>query len=157
IKTSLLAAALGLAFGAFLLSCHFRVDSALEALKTGAWRNAFSRPGETERVFLKAIADTRAVALRDTLTVGGMAVLAAFAGGLWTTILFRQTTAAFWTAFLIPMFVAMLLSSFPEGVARTGLLVVIVVCAVLGVIWATRFFRTVQDTQWTGGILSLPA
>ncbi len=41
--------------------------------------------------------------LYGTLVYGGLSALAAFAGGLWTNLLFRNTSAAFWFSLLIPL------------------------------------------------------
>jgi ABC-type transport system involved in multi-copper enzyme maturation permease subunit len=39
---------------------------------------------------------------RDTIVIAGLFVLAAYSGGLWTVLLFRQVAAAFWFSVLIP-------------------------------------------------------
>jgi ABC-type transport system involved in multi-copper enzyme maturation permease subunit len=161
VKVEVVAVALGLAFLAFCISNHIRVDSALESMKHTVWRNAFDHPGEKTAYFAKLVADSRRSASQDTLLIGGLAVFAGFAGGLWTTLLFRQVTAAFWLTLLIPMGLTVvasnLLKNFPDAVARAGLALILGAYSAAGFLWAKRFFLTLQDTQWTGGVVSLPA
>jgi hypothetical protein len=160
VKVEVVAVALGLAFLAFCISNHIRVDSAFESMKHTVWRNAFDHPGEKTAYFVKLVADSRRAASQDTLLIGGLAVFAGFAGGLWTTLLFRQVTAAFWLTLLIPMGLAVvasnILKNFPDSVARAGLALILGAYSVAGFIWAKRFFLSVQDTQWTGGVVALP-
>lgn len=161
VKTSVVAVALVFAFVAFYVSNHLRVDSQLESMKQTVWRSAFERPGPQTQFFVNQIADTRRAASQDSLLIGGVEVLAAFAGGLWTTLLFRQVTAAFWLTFLAPMglsvLVGLVLKNFPDSIGRAGLAVVLGVYSGVGFVWAKRFFLRVQDTQWTGGVVSLPS
>jgi hypothetical protein len=93
--------------------------------------------------------------------IGGLEMLAGFAGGLWTTLLFRQVTPAFWLTLLVPMgltvLVANALRNFPDSVGRLGLALVLGVYSAVGFVWAKRFFLRVQDTQWTGGVIALPS
>jgi len=161
VKVTVVGVALGFAFLALCLSNHFRVDSTLDSMKHTIWRNAFERPGEQSQYFQKLIADTRRTASQDTLLVGGLEVLAGFAGGLWTTLLFRQVTAAFWLTLLVPLGLAVVgtsaLKNFPDVVGRSGLALVLGAYSAVGFFWAKRFFLRVQDTQWTGGNIALPS
>ena len=161
VKVSILAAALGIAFLAFCLSNYFRVETTLESMKHTMWRNAFERPGDQGQFFANLIADTRHAASQDTLLIGGLVVLAGFAGGLWTTLLFRQVTAAFWLTLLVPSGLAVLVSyalgSLPDIAGHTGLALILGAYSVVGFIWAKGFFLRVQDTQWTGGVVVLPS
>ena len=161
VKVTTAAVALGLAFVAFYVSNHVRVESALESMKHTVWRNAFETPNEQTAYFLKIIADTRRAAARDTLLIGGLEALAGFAGGLWTTLLFRQVTAAFWLTWLVPMGLtilgASLLKNLPDAVSRACLAVMLGAYSAAGYLWAKRFFLRVQDTHWTGGVIALPA
>src|SRR5205823_1736756 len=115
---------------------------------------------KVDPVFLNTIAEIRRATFRETLIFGGVSVLAAFAGGLWTTLLLRQVSAAFWLTFLVPMGLGLvggkLLSNFPDIVAQTGLCVLFGVYSVAGFLWAKRLFFSAQDVQWTGGVVSLP-
>ena len=161
VKVAVVAVALGVAFLALCISNHFRVDSTLESMKHTVWRNAFDRPGEQSQYFVKLIADTRRAASQDTLLIGGLEVLAGFAGGLWTTLLFRQVTAAFWLTLLVPLGLTVLgasaLKNFPDAIGRAGLALVLGAYSAVGFFWAKRFFLGVQDTQWTGGNIALPS
>lgn len=160
VKTIVLALALGLVFVALCISNYARMDSMLETMKHSVWRNAFNRLGQDNQFFLKAIADTRRRVFQDTLVTGGLAVLAGFAGGLWTTLLFRQVTAAFWVTCLVPLGLSLLtgqvLGTFPDAVVQGGLFLVLGAYSVAGFVWAKRLFQRVQDVQWTGGVISLP-
>lgn len=160
-KILVVGAALGVAFLALCISNHFRVDWTLASMKQTVWRNAFERPGESTPYFVKLVADTRRVASQDTFVIGGLEVLAGLAGGLWTTLLFRQVTAAFWLTLLVPISLSVLcgsaLKNFPDAVGNTVLAVLLGIYSVLGFVWARRQFLRVQDTQWTGGVIALPA
>lgn len=161
VKTVVAAVALVLAFIAFNLSTHFRVASTLESMKHTVWRNAFEVPNEHTAYFTQFIVDTKRAATRDSLLIGGLEVLAGFAGGLWTTLLFRQVTAAFWLTWLVPMGLALLagslFKSLPDAMSRAGLALILGAYSAAGYLWAKRFFLQVQDTQWTGGVVALPA
>jgi hypothetical protein len=159
-KISVLAVAVGCAFGALYISNNIRVDSTLETMKSTVWRNAFDRPGQDNQFFVKMIADTRRTASHDTLIAGGLVVLGGFAGGLWTALLFRQVAAAFWLACLVPTGLVLLtgkvLGNFPDAVVQGGLFVVLGAYSVVGFLWAKRMFLEAQDTHWTGGVIEIP-
>jgi hypothetical protein len=160
-KTVLVAVALIIVFVALCISNQLRVDAVLGTMKSTAWQHSFRRPGQPDKFFLNLITETRQAALHATWLIGSLSILAAFAGGLWTTLLFRQTSAAFWSTVLVPLalglLTAKLLSGFSDGIVAVGLLLVLGLYAVAGVIWAWRFFARVQDMQWTGGVVSLPS
>jgi hypothetical protein len=99
----------------------------------------------------KMIAEERHSALMRSLVVGGMWTLAAFAGGLWTNLLFRNTSAAFWFSLLVPLGLVLLAGNL------VSLIVILGVYSVAGFLWARILFLRVQDTQWTGGIVSFPS
>src|SRR5439155_9746524 len=86
--------------------------------------------------------------------------LAFFAGGFWTTLLFRQITSAFWFTLLIPLAILVgtthLLDNRSQVVQELAVGAVLVVYAVAGFLWARRQFLYAQDTGWTGGTISLP-
>jgi ABC-type transport system involved in multi-copper enzyme maturation permease subunit len=159
IKTLVLALALATVFGALCVSNQLRLDALLETMKTTAWRSAFNRPVAPEQ-FLNLIVDARKTVLLDSLTIGGLSALAAFAGGLWTTLFFRQVAAALWFTFLIPMGLALLtlqaLGNTPNLILYPGLLLVLGSYSAIGYGWARKMFFQAQDAQWTGGIVALP-
>ncbi len=97
---------------------------------------------------------------RDLWTATGMFTLALFSGGLWTTLLFRQTTAAFWFTFLIPFALAMLvgfsLRNYSEYITNVGLFGTFAIYGISGLFLARRLFLQAQDVPQTGGIVALP-
>lgn len=129
VKTVVLAVALTAALVGLVVSSHLRVDSSLETMKHTVWRNAFDQPSERSTYFINLVAGIRHAALRDTMIVGILAVVTGFAGGLWTTLLLRQVTAAFWLTFLVPTGLLLLagkaMGNFPEPVAQCGVIVVL--------------------------------
>ena len=55
---------------------------------------------------------------RDFWLFSGLYAVATYSGGLWAVLLFRQVTAAFWFALLIPLaLVVTTLISLPTGVS----------------------------------------
>jgi len=96
------------------------------------------------------------------LAVGyGLLAAVAFAGGLWTTLLLRQVSAAFWFTALIPAIIfavgAKLLENSSTQMQQWGFVVAFLAYSLVGVLWARRLFLRAQDTQWTGGVISVPA
>jgi hypothetical protein len=90
---------------------------------------------------------------------------AALTGGLWTTIFFRQITAAFWFAVLIPLAISGTTMALVQKVLQTpqesrvpelSALVMLVVYSIAGYYWARLMFLRAQDAQWTGGTIALP-
>jgi hypothetical protein len=158
VKVLVLAFALLLVFVGFFLSNQLRVDSVMSAAKTTLERD-FS-PRGVDGGWAKVIAETRHEASLDALMVGGLGALAGLAGGLWTTLLFRQVSAAFWLTLLVPtglgLLVGQLLGGFSDTVVRVGTCAVLGVYSAMGFVWARKLFQQVQDTQWTGGVVSVP-
>ena len=92
-------------------------------------------------------------------------VVAAFAGGLWTTILLRQVAAALWLTVLIPLVISgttmvavqkTLHTPEESRVPEFWALGTLVLYSIAGFYWARRMFLAAQDTQWTGGTVTLP-
>ena len=98
---------------------------------------------------------------RYVVTAGVVGLFVALAGGLWTTMLLRQISAAFWITFLVPAgILATTMLSLPEKFADNGH-VVVTLLYVLAVIytaagfWLARWlFHRAQDAAWTGGVIS---
>lgn len=160
VKTLMLAVALLLVFAALFISARLRLESVIETAKNTFWRGLLSRPGGDPTLELM-MADTRHRVLLDLLEIGGLGALAGFAGGLWTTLLFRQVSAAFWFTLLVPtglgLLVSQVLGGFSDTTAFAATCGVLGLYSVAGVIWARKLFQDVEDTQWTGGVVSLPA
>lgn len=158
IKTLLLALALLLVFIAFFLSVWLRVESVFDPAQIRAQSSRYSP--DLIRNLGKMHFVNRQMALLESLMVGGLGALAGFAGGLWTTLLFRQVSAAFWLTLLVPMglglLVSQLLGGFSDPIAPLGVCAVLGLYSAVGFVWARRLFEQVQDTQWTGGVVSLP-
>ncbi|MBI5384707.1 MAG: ABC transporter permease subunit [Verrucomicrobia bacterium] len=97
---------------------------------------------------------TRAILLTSAL-VG----LSAYSGALWTALLFRQVTVAFWFTVLVPaglvMVVLRLTKAYPEG-GDSILIGVFAVYAVTGFFWAKHLFLRAQDVQWIGRLITMP-
>jgi ABC-type transport system involved in multi-copper enzyme maturation permease subunit len=161
VKVLILATSVGCVFFALCLSSHLRIESILESMKHTVWRNAFDRPGHDPSFFLKFIAQAEQGAIQQTWLIGGLTALIGFAGGLWTTLLFRQVTAAFWATLLVPMGLTVVTGAacrnFPDSVATGAVALILTGYSVAGYLWARRFFVQVQDIQWTGGTVALPA
>jgi ABC-type transport system involved in multi-copper enzyme maturation permease subunit len=117
---------------------------------------------------LLAIAD-RAITMRAVgvkffayvMTASAAGLFVALAGGLWTTLLLRQISAAFWITFLVP--VAILLAGIfflPEKFSGNERAVDLLLYglaaayAVAGFWLAHRLFHRAQDAAWTGGVIS---
>ncbi|MGO8678308.1 MAG: hypothetical protein ACLQVX_20905 [Limisphaerales bacterium] len=90
----------------------------------------------------------------EMLTIAGTAAVVTFAGGLWTTLLLRQVSAAFWFTILAPAAIALAIDwlggSPATVVAALGLY------SVLGFFWARRLFFRFQEAGWTGGVILIP-
>jgi len=99
--------------------------------------------------------------LGDALAFTGLFTLAAFSGGLWTSLLFRQVTASFWITLLVPTLITFLVSyAAPDNREAPALLWVwcggMFAYSVAGYFVAWRLFLHAQDAQWTGGTVTIP-
>jgi ABC-type transport system involved in multi-copper enzyme maturation permease subunit len=88
----------------------------------------------------------------DALALGGLTVAVLTAGGLWMTLLLRQTVAAFWLTLLIPMGMIAVLDTIggPDWMLCTAL----GLYAVAAFFLARWQFLHLQDTAWTGGVIA---
>jgi ABC-type transport system involved in multi-copper enzyme maturation permease subunit len=89
----------------------------------------------------------------EVLAGSGLIVVVLAAGGLWMTLLLRQIAAAFWLTILIPMAAIITVQAIggEAWISFTGLSIY----AVAGFFLAHRQFLHIQDTAWTGGVISL--
>jgi len=101
---------------------------------------------------------------RSAMAGSAAALFVALSGGLWTTLLLRQITAAFWITFLTPAAVFTLIVLVMSNLFNFASDVV-VYCVLYGVaglytvfaFWfARRLFLRAQDVAWTGGTIALP-
>jgi hypothetical protein len=98
---------------------------------------------------------------RDAMFGGGAAVLVALVGGMWTTLLLRQISAAFWITFLVPLGLLMLITFFmPAKLAANDHILIPLLYSLAGIYCvagfrlAHRLFHRAQDVAWTGGVIS---
>jgi hypothetical protein len=93
--------------------------------------------------------------------VSGLIAFSAYAGGLWTTLAFRQIAAAFWFTLLLPPTIVSLVYSLSDRLSEQDLhrliVALLVIYGAASVLWARRQFLRAQDVQWTGGDIALPA
>jgi ABC-type transport system involved in multi-copper enzyme maturation permease subunit len=91
-----------------------------------------------------------------------LSALVTFSGGLWTTLLFRQTAGAFWFTLLSPLAIIMGLSTIlPDWVpvdeqVNHCIVAALVLYSIAGFFLAWRLFMRAQDVQWASGEVSLP-
>ena len=89
-----------------------------------------------------------------------LSALAIYSGGIWTVLLLRQVAAAFWFTVLTPaallMSISNLLEHYPDKVVNHVLIVIFTIYGLGGYWFAYWLFMRAQDTQWTGGTVSLP-
>jgi ABC-type transport system involved in multi-copper enzyme maturation permease subunit len=90
-----------------------------------------------------------------------VAALAVSSGGLWTTLLLRQTAGAFWFTLIIPLAIMFAIettvSFFPvsDRAADTVAMAVLFIYGVAGFFYARRLFFNVQDLPGTGQDITL--
>lgn len=86
---------------------------------------------------------------------------ACFSGGLWTTLLLRRMSEAFWVNVLVPpaiiVIVGAVLGEFiaSSKIINLATMTVLALYSVAGFAWARWLFLRAQDLQWTGGIIAL--
>ena len=88
----------------------------------------------------------------EVLVYSGLFAIVLAAGGLWMTLLLRQTVGAFWLALLIPMATIIAIQAFAG--ADWMIFAALGLYTVAGFFLARRQFLRMQDTAWTGGVLS---
>jgi ABC-type transport system involved in multi-copper enzyme maturation permease subunit len=141
VKVRALAIAIGIVLVAYCISTYLRVD----------W---FSGGDD------QLSSNIRLDVLVAGLLAGGLAACATFAGGLWTTLLFRQISAAFWFCFLVPIGLFLLVFGLVSALAASAAFwttyVVLVGYCVGGYVWAKRLFLNAEDLEWVGGTIALP-
>jgi ABC-type transport system involved in multi-copper enzyme maturation permease subunit len=97
--------------------------------------------------------ETRSNLWPEFMILGAVISMIAFAGGLWTTLLFRQISSAVWFCILIPAVLEMIVLAC-GGSDRTAV-ICLTVYSVGTFLWAQRYFFKIQETAWTGGEVNL--
>ncbi len=101
-------------------------------------------------------------ALSDVYEFLTLSALVTFSGGLWTTLLLRQTAGAIWFTLLTPLAIILGISAiFQDWIAwgksiEIFIVGALVIYSILGFGLARRLFMRAQDVQWAGGEISLP-
>jgi ABC-type transport system involved in multi-copper enzyme maturation permease subunit len=108
--------------------------------------------------FLHNPEDLKPEELRMMLACVALCMLVVYSGGLWTVLLFRQVTTAFWVMILVPaavyVTVECLLGNAPDNVQFTTLTAVFTIYGISGILLARRLFFRAQDVAWTGGVIN---
>jgi ABC-type transport system involved in multi-copper enzyme maturation permease subunit len=100
------------------------------------------------------------VALSRAIVFLTLSVLVVFSGGLWTTLLLRQITNAFWFTLLTPLAIIFgIMSLFSDRIASDKSVSIIIIVAlavysIAGFFAAIFLFRRCQDLQGSGGEVS---
>jgi len=148
-KITLLMLAVGLITLAYFASCGLRVHQAILA-SDSPWR------------FNSSVIRSD---FHNAMLASAALLLVALTGGLWTSLLLRQTASAFWVTFLLPVTMMLLLAlCLPNRLVDQldkhehllfGLLYLLAVLYSLGSFWlAYRLFHRAQDVGWSGGVIS---
>jgi len=86
-------------------------------------------------------------------------LLTVLTGGLWTTLLFRQTGAALWFTILIPGVLIVIMEGIfhasSNAVMEIAVDLVLVFYAFAGFAGARRMFARAQDSQWLGETIAV--
>jgi hypothetical protein len=158
-KIILISAAALLVLIAYLVANHLRLDFLLRA--------DLQRLREYHTDWIhKSLAEAMAASgnwyadeLSRSWKIGVLLLLIGISGGLWTSLLFRQTGAAFWFVILIPgaLYVAveMVCQSVSGHTLGLILAAVFTIYSAIGVVWARHMFAVAQDSEWLGETVSL--
>ncbi len=135
-----------------IISLHLRLNSLLNAVNERLLNDEW-------KVWNLSVRDSLMVSLHSwgLWWIGGVLVVVGLAGGLWTTLLFRQTGAALWFAILVPGVIYLCVEWFTreESTRNICLAALLGIYSIAGVVWAHRMFLQAQDAQWLGGTVSL--
>lgn len=89
----------------------------------------------------------------EMLVTAGVIVGVAFAGGLWTTLVLQQVTAALWFTILVPAAITVIAAN---TVSDSVLATILGAYSLAGFLLAWWRFQHVEEIGWTGGVVSLP-
>jgi ABC-type transport system involved in multi-copper enzyme maturation permease subunit len=109
-------------------------------------------------IFQWAVRDPAELASHETGALKFLALssFVMFSGGLWTTLLLRHTTGAFWFTLIIPLAIVLgietLLNFFPvsDQAVDTVTMIILFAYAAAGFLFARRLFFNVQDLPGSG-------
>ena len=92
-----------------------------------------------------------------------LCAFALFSSGLWTTLLVRRISEAFWLTLLTPVILMAMVFAFSDYLHLSNRFNIYFVSTILllyslaGFFWARRLFLRAQDLQWTGGEILFPS
>jgi hypothetical protein len=96
----------------------------------------------------------------DMAFATGLLALLAFSGGLWSTLLLRELTTAFFATALVPLVIFLISSGTVVGLDifpghQPGIIALpLIIYVVAGFYFARRLFLRAQDVAWSGGQIS---
>jgi hypothetical protein len=96
----------------------------------------------------------------QTLELIALSAIVTFSGGLWTSLLLRQMTGAFWMTLLIPLAVMVGVETIlniwidSDWILNAVLVAFLTAYSIAGFFLARWLFFHAQDTQWAGGNIS---
>ena len=140
-----------LTFAAYFVACELRLHQAITNINS-IWH---ANPKTISSDF------------RDSMIASVAVMFVALTGGLWTSLLLRQTAAAFWITLLAPVGLAFsftlawttfgISKFFHPSSAFWGQLPLFGLAAIYsiaGFLLAHRLFHRAQDAAWTGGVIN---
>ena len=145
-KITVLLVAAALVFVAYFASCGVRLHLALTD-NYSIWH-----------VNPKIIGDD----FHNSMIASVAVMLAALTGGLWTSLLLRQISAAFWISLLIPIGLLFLIAFVGDKFFNSASMVIVSdvlygaagIYSIAGFLLAHRLFHRAQDAAWTGGVIN---
>jgi len=142
-KLGVLAAAAVLIFIGYFASCEWRMHRVI------------TDPNSVWHYNMKMFRDD----FRGSMWASAVVTFVAMAGGLWTTLLFRQVATAFWITFLVPaglgvLAILCLPSEMPNAAAAITFTIIGLAYSLAGFWLARKLFYRAQDVAWTGAVIS---
>ena len=141
-KTSVLLIAATLIFAVYYVSCELRLH--LELVNGhSVW---ITHPR------------LRGIDFGTVMVTSGLVLCVALTGGLWTALLLRQISSAFWIALLAPVGLGLVLPFLASFIFKSPSLALFYSLAGFYIIFAFwlahRLFFRAEDAGWTGGVIS---
>ncbi|MGH7990905.1 MAG: hypothetical protein ACREDS_12045, partial [Limisphaerales bacterium] len=156
VKTAVLAGAFVSVFLAYLVSrrIHFELYGFAHYLTYYEHRS---------RSLLLSQAVKLASAFWGKFSLIALYAFAIFSSGLWTTLLLRRTSEAFWLTLLTPLAITVAVGTVLDNFVASNRIINVVIeitlalYAIAGFFWARRLFLRAQDVEWTGGDIAFPS